>query len=134
MRKLLMILAVALSATAFSQVQREDGTWYDDQLTFHVVKEQVVKFGEITICIWHKGNEMCVENLFTTYEVLVYDANDEEIWTSLWTGMYPDIKFEKELPTAAYVIIRAKRDYVKNILTGNKIYTDGMMELKYDLR
>lgn len=134
MKRVLSILALLITTVVAGQVQREDGTLYDDQLGFHVVQEHVRLYGEINVCIWQKERELCIENLITSYEILIYNQAGEEIWTSLWTGMYPDIKFEKNFPDASYIIIRAKRDYVINIMTGTRIYTDGYMELKYDVR
>lgn len=130
----LMVLLTWCSFAVSGQVQREDGTWFDDQLTFHVENELIRQYGELTVCVWHNANEMCIENLMTAYEILVYNAQDEEIYTSLWTGRVPDVVFKKPLPEAKYIIIRAQRDFVINVLTGTRIYTGEPLELKYDVR
>ncbi|KAB2816860.1 hypothetical protein [Phaeocystidibacter marisrubri] len=134
MRSILTMLALVLGLGAFGQVQSEDGTWHDDSLSFVVQSEQIKKFGELSICVYHIGKEMCIDNLVTPFEVLIYNENDNLLWTSMWTGMYTEMKFKKAFPSAKYVVIRSTRDFVININTGTRIYTGKPLELKYDVR
>ena len=131
MRQLLIGLFLLTGFAIQAQEQHEDGTWWDNNLEFHVKQDLLKKFGELEICIYHKENEMCVENLMTTYEVRIFDANNKEIWNSLWTGKDMYMYFSEEFPTAHYIVIKALRPFVINKLTGTRIYQDKAMELKY---
>jgi hypothetical protein len=134
MKQLLLIIAMFWGVCMVAQEQHEDGTWWDNNLEFYVKQDLVKKFGELEICIYHKTNEMCIENLMTTYEIRVFDANNKEIWNSLWTGKDMYMSFSKALPTAQYLTIRALRPFVINKLTGTRIYQDKAMELKYTVQ
>lgn len=134
MKKIWTILAFLACTSVWGQVQHEDGTWHDDSLTFVVLSEQIAKYGELEICIYHIGQEMCIDNLVTPFEVLIYNSNDNLLWNSMWTGMQTDLVFRKGFPSAAYIIIRAKRDYVININSGTRIYTGEPLELKYQVQ
>ncbi len=127
---LLVFIAFGLSA----QIQREDGTWYDENLAFRIIEEDVQEKGEILLCIYNTENGRCIHNLQTGFEILVYNVNDEQIWNSTWTGSNTDIKFRMPLRGAAYIIVRARNDYVVNKMTGDRIFTDGPMELRYEVK
>ncbi len=130
-------LSLALLLTTFlsnGQVKREDGTWYDENLAFQVIEEDVVDKGELLICIYNTENNRCIHNLMTPFEVLVFNEDGEQIWNSTWTGANTDLKFRMPLRGAAYIIVRARNDYVINKLTGDRIFTNGPMELRYDVQ
>ena len=119
------------SATA--QTQKEDGTWWDNNLEFAVLYENIDSTGELMFCIAQIKEQKCVENLTTGYQVKIYDSNNKEIWNSLWTGRSLDIKFKKSFPEAAYLTIAANKNYVINSMTGTRIYQDKALFLKYNL-
>ncbi len=119
------------SATA--QTQKEDGTWWDNNLEFKVLYQDIDSTGELMICIAQIKEQKCVENLTTGYQVKIYDASNKEIWNSLWTGKNLDIKFKKSFPDAAYLTIEANKNYVVNTLTATRIYQDKALFLKYNL-
>jgi nitrous oxidase accessory protein NosD len=75
----------------------------------------------------------CVENLTTGFQVNIYDAQDKELWNSIWTGRKLDIKFKKNFPDAARVEIKANKNYVINTMTGTRIYQDEPLQLDYKL-
>ena len=126
-------LAVAFF-TASGQEQKEDGTWWDNNLEFQVQSDLLKQFGELEICIFDKSHETCIENLVTAYEVRIYNAQQKELWSSLWTGKDMNMVFKKSFPEASYVIIKAMRPFVINKLTGTRIYQDEPMELKYTVK
>lgn len=134
MKNLLLIGLLFIGQSLFGQVQNEDGTWHDDSLAFSVQSDQLKKYGELNLCIYHIGQQMCVDNLVTPFEVLIYNQNDHVLWTSMWTGMDMRLKFRKAFPTAKYIVIRSKRDYVININSGTRIHTGAPLELKYNVR
>lgn len=131
MKKITFILAFLCSILSFAQEQREDGTWYDGELAFKVVDEDLEKEGTMLICIYKTSNNRCIHNLITPFEVIIYNEDNEQIWNSAWTGTNTDLKFRQPLPGAKYVVIRAKNDYVVNTMSGKRIFTDGQMELEY---
>ncbi len=114
----------------FGQEQRGD-TLYDNNLVFKVVEDMIVRRGILEICIYDSKREICVENLITGYEIRVYDRNGQEIWNSLWTGRNKRMKFKNPIREAHYVVIKANRPLVINVLTGTRIYQDQPMELKF---
>lgn len=134
MKRFLIIAILLSSISSIAQVQREDGTWYDDSLSFHVVEEDLKEKGTMLLCIYNEANERCVHNLITPFEILIYDAEDRQIWNSAWSGQNPDIKFRFPMRGAAYIIIQSRNDYVVNSMTGTRIYTDGPLYLKYELQ
>jgi hypothetical protein len=134
MKNVLIALSLLLAANLIAQEQREDGTWWDNNLTFQVKKDLIRQFGELEICIYDTKRGMCVENLMTRYEVIVYNSANEEIWNSLWTGKNMNMKFSKALPDASYVKIRAMKPFAINKLTGTRIYMDEPMELKHRVK
>ena len=134
MKQLIFVLLVFSGWLAAAQEQHEDGTWWDNNLEFKVEQDLLKKLGEIEICIYHKTNAMCVENLMTTFEIRIFDAANNEIWNSLWTGKDMYIVFSKAFPTAHHVTVRALRPFVINKLTGTRIYQDKALELKYEVK
>ncbi len=125
-----LFTAVALSA----QTQKEDGTWWDNNLQFEIKTDILKAQGRLEICIYDSSRDLCIENLVTGYEIRIYDASNKELWNSLWTGKNMDMKFSKKFPNAQYIIIKATRPFVINILTGTRIYQDKALELKYTLQ
>jgi hypothetical protein len=109
-----------------------DGKYYDNSLEFFIVEENVRRTGVLDICIVGEDRR-CIENLFTGFEVLVYNSAGKEIWASIWSGQTMRIKFTKGLPEAAHVVVRARAPYVVNKLTTTRIYQDKPLELKYYL-
>lgn len=132
----LVFFITFLMATLFTnaQEQRADGTWWDNNLEFHVKADMIKTFGELEICIWDSKREMCVENVMTTYEVRIYDANNKEIWNSMWTGKDMYMKFKKKMPNAHHLTITALRPFVINKSTTTRIYQEKPLELKYTVR
>ena len=132
------LILVAFSILSFvsvrAQVQKEDGTWWDNNLDFEVLYENLDSTGELVICIKNIEVDRCIENLTTGFQVNIYGSGDKEIWTSLWTGRNLDFKFKKPFPEASYIIIKANKNYVVNSMTGTRIYQDEPLELKYTLR
>ena len=131
------LFAAILAVTFLSvngQEQKEDGTWWDNNLEFQVQSDFLKEYGELEICIFDKSRETCIENLVTAYEVRIYNAQQEELWNSLWTGKDMDMVFKKNFPEASYIVIKALRPFVINKLTGTRIYQDEPMELKYTVK
>ena len=131
---ILLGLTVLLFKSATAQVQKEDGTWWDNNLAFDVLYENLDSTGELMICIKNTEADRCIENLTTGFQVNIYGSGDKEIWTSLWTGRSLDFKFKKPFPEATYIIIKANKNYVVNSMTGTRIYQDEPLELKYQLK
>ncbi|MDX5325567.1 MAG: hypothetical protein LPK80_04825 [Bacteroidota bacterium] len=131
---LLSFLLLLSSFGVLAQEQDENGKWWDNNLTFVVTKDQLLEFGELSICVFDTSRDMCVQNLITPFEVLIYNKEGDQIWSSLWRGNNTDLKFSKELPNAHYIIIRAKRDFVINKRTGTRIHQKEPMEIKYTVR
>lgn len=129
MKKLLLFL-VLMPVLMVAQEQRGDKL-YDNNLTFLVVEDLIVRRGLLEICIYDTKRDICVENLITGYEVRVFDRNDQEVWNSLWTGKNKRMKFKNPIRNAHYVIIKANGPLVINVLTGTRIYQDKPMELKF---
>ncbi|KAB2813684.1 hypothetical protein [Phaeocystidibacter luteus] len=133
MRIILCISFLIASLSSIAQVQREDGTWYDENLAIRVMEEDIRNEGTLEICIYSTTNDRCIHNLKTPYEVLVYNEDGEQIWNSAWTGQKMSIKFSTPLRGAAYIVVNAKNDYVVNTLTGERIFTNGVMSVEYEI-
>jgi len=131
MKNVLLIVTMLIGTTLIAQEQHEDGTWWDNNLTFKVKKDLIKQFGELEICVFDAKRELCVENLMTRYEVIIYNAANKEIWSSLWTGKDMNMKFSKNFPDAHYIIIKAMKPFVINKLSGTRIHMDKPMELKH---
>jgi len=135
MRLVLLVALTGLFGSSIqAQVQKEDGTWWDNNLEFEVLYENLDSTGELMICIKNTEADRCIENLTTGFQVSIFDSGDKELWTSLWTGRSLDFKFKKSFPEATYIIIKANKNYVVNSMTGTRIYQDEPLELKYILR
>ncbi|MCC5918506.1 MAG: hypothetical protein JJU02_14385 [Cryomorphaceae bacterium] len=120
----------------FSQLRGQeliDGKYYDNELSFFVIEENIRRTGALEICIVNIDN-MCVENLMTGFEVLVYNAQNEIIWKSIWSGRNMRIKFKQKLPDAHTIHIIARAPFVVNKLTTTRIHQDKPMELKYKVQ
>ena len=134
MKQLFTALFAVTLLSVSAQVQKEDGTWWDNNLEFQVKSDLLKQFGELEICIFDSSRESCIQNLVTSYEVRIFNAANEELWNSLWTGNDMDMVFKKNFPEASYVIIKAMRPFVINKMTGTRIYQDEPMELKYTVK
>lgn len=134
MKHLFIVAFIAAFFSTKAQELRADSTYWDNDLTFKVETDFLKKFGELEICIYHNTREQCIENLVTSFEVRIYDAANKEIWNSLWTGKEKYLTFKKNFPEANYVVIKALRPFVINILTGTRIYQDKPLELKYEVK
>lgn len=134
MRKHFIVIFLFIATATFAQTQKEDGTWWDNNLEFQVQVDLLKEFGELEICIFDSKREVCISNVMTSYEVRIYNAANKEIWNSLWTGKDMDMVFSKKFPDAHHVVIKALRPFVINILTGTRIYMDEPMELKYTVK
>lgn len=134
MKHILVVLTLLFSMGIAAQEQHEDGTWWDNNLEFAIQTDLLKKFGELEICIYDSKRELCIENLMTTYELLIYNVQGDEIWNSLWSGKDMEMVFKKEFPSAHHIIIKATKPFVINKLTGTRIYQDKPMELKYTLQ
>ena len=133
-----MLLTTVFITATFSEVsaqtKKEDGTWWDNELAFNVVWEDLDSSGEMIVCILSNNTGNCVENLTTGFQITVFDKTGKEVWNSLWTGRKLDIKFKKGFPEASYVMIEANKNYVVNTMTGTRIYQDEPLSLKYMLK
>jgi hypothetical protein len=116
------------TATAQEEI---DGRWVDDNLEWVVLNENIRTDGTLRLCIAQIKEKRCVENVFTAYEILVYNAQGEEIWSGLWTGQKMAIRFRQPLPTAHKMEIKATKDFVINWMTGTKIHQTKPMSLTY---
>ncbi len=103
---------------------------YDNDLSIAIVKENVRKVGFVEICIFNRRDNLCVENLFTAFEIRVYDKSGKEVWNGLWMGRDKKIKFKKPLPNAFKIIVTAKKPFAINAITGTKIYQDKPMQVE----
>ncbi len=131
---LLSALTCLFGSSMQAQVQKEDGTWWDNNLEFEVLHENLDSNGQLVLCIKNVEVDRCIENLTTGFQVNIYDSGDKELWTSLWTGRSLDFKFKKSFPEAIYIIIKANKNYVVNSMTGTRIYQDEPLELRYTLK
>ena len=107
---------------------------YDNELSFYVVSEQMRKYGEIEVCVFSDKVNMCVGNLTTSFEIHIFDANDQLLAKSIWLGMNLNIKFKKNYPKAKYLEIKAVKPFVINKTTGSKIYQDEPISGKFTLK
>lgn len=106
----------------------------DNELSFFVVSEQMRKYGEIEVCVFSDKMQMCVGNLTTSFEIHIFDANDQLIAKSIWLGMNLNLKFKKNYPKASYVVIKAVKPFVINKTSGRKIYQDEPLSGKFKLK
>ena len=120
-----------LAVPAWAQTRGADGKWYDSNLTLQVVEETVREEGAFTLCVAQKKEGRCVENLLTRFVVRVFNAAGAEIWNGTYTGMVPYVVFKKALPTAARMEIVAQKNFVINVMTGTRIYTEQPLRTTY---
>ncbi len=138
--KFALVLLFLLPFAGWSQVNTEktlssDTTKIvDNDLSFYVVSEQMRKYGEIEVCVFSDKMNMCVGNLTTSFEIHIFDANDQLIAKSIWLGMNLNIKFKKNYPKAKYVLIKAVKPFVINKTSGRKIYQDEPLSGKFMLK
>ena len=117
----LLALTIFLGNALWAQ-QEVNGEWVDDELEWVIVNEAVRQDGTLRLCIANSNDHRCIENLFTAFEIRVYDAQGEEIWNGLWMGEKKAIRFRKALPTAHRMEIKATKPFVINWVTGTKIH------------
>ncbi len=132
MRTFALVLFTTLSSMAIAQTEI-DGKYYDNNLRFYVVEENVKRTGLLDICIADENNR-CVENLMTGYEVWAYDQSGKVIWKSIWSGQKMRMTFKQKIPNAHSIEIKARAPFVVNKLTTTRIYQDSPMELRYTLK
>lgn len=117
----LFLIALVIAPSLRAQ-QEVDGEWVDDELEWVVVNEAVRQNGTLRLCIANANDHRCIENLFTAFEIRVFDAQGEEIWNGLWMGEKKAIRFRKALPNAYRMEIKATKPFVINWVTGTKIH------------
>lgn len=122
-----------MGALAHGQ-EEVNGQWVDNDLAFKVEWENVKRTGEIDLCIAKASEDLCIRNLFTSFEVLIYDANGKVINKSIWTGLNQNIKFREPIPQAHHLVIKAVKPFVINRLTKTKIHQERPLELEVILR
>lgn len=115
-----------------SQQPMSASSLVDESLHFVVVHEAIKQQGTLHICIAQK--DRCIENLQVGFIVRIYDANDQEIWNSLWSGRNMDIRFKMPLPQAASYRVEATSDFVINRLTTHRISTVNPMQLNQSIQ
>jgi hypothetical protein len=129
----LFFAALALFGFRFAGHQPEEKV-YDDRLSFKIISESVRSEGVFEMCISRPADGPCIENLFTSYETLVYDASGKEIWSGLWMGEKRKIRFATPLPEARSMTLRALKPFVINRSGGSRIYQHKPIEIKVVLR
>ena len=132
MKYALTLTFAVLSWGLVAQVQK-DGKWYDDNLQFVVVDENLAGEGTLTWCIEQKTEGRCVENLSTAFEMMIYDASGKELVKSLWIRNQKTIKLKQPQPKAHRVVIRATHASVINTITGTRIHQSAPLELEFVL-
>lgn len=136
MLKLKWLFGLAImvaSKGVYSQEKKDDGTWWDNDLKFELVYEDIRRSGELEFCVYKIEHERCIYNVQTGFEVRVFDESGEEIWNSLWSGKKTAIKFKKPLKEAYAFEVKAIRPFVININTGTRIYQDEPLVLKHTI-
>lgn len=127
------MLALLVGALAHGQ-EEVNGQWTDNDLAFKVEWENIKQSGEVDLCIAKASEDVCIRNLFTSFEVLIYDAKGEVINKSIWTGLNLNIKFKQPIPQAHRMVIKAVKPFVINRLTKTKIHQQKPLELEVMLR
>ncbi len=131
MRTFAILLFTIWGSIVIAQTE-VDGKYYDNNLQFFVVEENVKRTGLLDICIADENNR-CVENLMTGYEVWAYDQSGKVIWKSIWSGQKMRMKFKQKIPNAHAIEIKARAPFVVNKLTTTRIYQDEPLVLRYTL-
>jgi hypothetical protein len=132
-KKWLYILFACTSSLALSAQTKVGDRWVDNDLEWVVLSQSVRNRGTLELCIGNKTENRCVENVFTAFEIRVFDSAGKEIWNGLWKGDKKSIRFRKALPEAARLEIKATRSFVINWMTGSRIHQDKALELSYPL-
>lgn len=109
------------------------GVNVDNNITFMVVSEKVKTRGMMEMCVTDTSG-MCISNLQSGMVIRVFDEANQEIWAGKTAGRESMLKFPKPMPEAAYLVFTAFKPYVLNVATGNRIYQDEPIELKYILK
>ena len=133
MKKWFYILVACSSSLALSAQTKVGDRWVDNDLEWVVLSQSVRNRGTLELCIGNKTENRCVENVFTAFEIRVFDSAGNEIWNGLWKGDKKSIRFRKALPEAARLEIKATRSFVINWMTGSRIHQDKALELSYPL-
>jgi hypothetical protein len=131
MKRTAILALLLLAVPAWAQTRGADGKWYDSNLVLQVVEETVQEEGAFTLCVAQKKEGRCVENLLTPFVVRVFNSAGTEIWNGTYTGMVPYVVFKKALPTAARMEIVAQKNFVINVMTGTRIYTEQPLRASY---
>lgn len=133
MKKWFYILFACTSSITLSAQTKVGDRWVDNDLEWVVLSQSVRNRGTLELCIGNKTENRCVENVFTAFEIRVFDSAGKEIWNGLWKGDKKSIRFRKALPEAARLEIKATRGFVINWMTGSRIHQDKALELSYPL-
>jgi hypothetical protein len=132
-KKWFYILFACTSSITLSAQTKVGDRWVDNDLEWVVLSQSVRNRGTLELCIGNKTEKRCVENVFTAFEIRVFDSAGKEIWNGLWKGDKKSIRFRKALPEAARLEIKATRSFVINWMTGSRIHQDKALELSYPL-
>ena len=133
MKNWVILCLACISSLALSAQSKVGDRWVDNELEWAVLSQSVRNRGTLELCIGNKVENRCVENVFTAFEIRVYDSAGKEIWNGLWKGDKKSIRFRKALPDAARLEIKATRSFVINWMTGNRIHQDKALELSYPI-
>lgn len=133
MKNWVILCLACISSLALSAQSKVGDRWVDNELEWVVLSQSVRNRGTLELCIGNKVENRCVENVFTAFEIRVYDSAGKEIWNGLWKGDKKSIRFRKALPDAARLEIKATRSFVINWMTGNRIHQDQALELSYPI-
>lgn len=130
---LFLVIFVNLTFLGYAQEKVGD-KWVDNNLTFDIIRDDIKKKGEFTFCIFDTIRFACIDNLSTGIEVKAYDSSDKLVWEGKATGMLKSLKLPRPLPTARYITLVAFKARVTNKSTGNFIYQDKPIEIKYYIK
>lgn len=129
----LTLLIFCIGSFALSaQQDTVSTTKTDNKLTFMVISEKVKTRGMMEYCITDTSG-MCISNLQSGLEVHIFNKADQELWAGKTAGRNPMLKFPRPFPNAHYLVLKAFKPFVLNKATGNRIYQDQPIELKYIL-
>lgn len=131
---MIILCTFIFSAAAFAQSKVGD-KWVDNNLTIKVIDDDIKSRGEFYICIadTSRGGP-CIENLVTGVEVKIYNAADELLWEGIASGRVKGMKLPAPMPQASYLWIRTFKPYVVNKTSGNYIYQDKHINVRYNIK
>ncbi len=134
LRLLILVFTGIFFQISLNAQQKVGDRWVDNNLVFDVIDDRIKSEGIFEICIRDTVTDFCVENLSTGVEILVWDANNNELWKGIGSGRSKILQLKEAMPQAAYLVIKAFKPWVTNRLTGNRIYQDKPLELKYKVK